>query len=470
MDEHARSRDMKIDKEFEARIPKLKPGELAALEASISAEGCRDPLVVWSRDGKDDVLVDGHNRKAICDRLGVQYKTTRMSFENRQAVIDWMLRHQLGRRNLSKEAAADLIGQVYNQRKMPHGRPEKSPQNEDFSGKTCQAVADELGVGRATVERAGAYASAIDRLTSLLGLMRDELRESEFIRDGETVRGRKLRMADVIDLGKRPGTYEAGKKAGKAYGLSDEDAAAVWKKLTNEGDSCTSVKAAIRELRNEKAARKVKTAKDELVEVRLGDFVEIAKDIPDGSVDIIITDPPYPHEFIGCWSQLSEVAARILKPHGLCIAYSGKLHLDQCMARMGEHLSFYWQIVFMQTVMPTIHPRRVNTKYKPILVFQNVPAGQKVQAHERYFIDVIEGEKVEKDAHEWQQSADGVEKLIDIFTNVNDLIFEPFSGGGTTALVARQMNRRCIACEIDKKAHEGSIARVFGATEATNGR
>lgn len=461
---------MKIDKEFQARIPKLKPGELAALEASITSEGCRDPLVVWSRDGKDDVLVDGHNRKAICERRGIKYRTTQMSFENRRAVIDWMLRHQLGRRNLSKEAAADLIGQVYNQRKRPHGRPEKSPQNEDFSEKTCQTVADELGVGRATVERDGAYAAAIDRLTSLLSVERDDIRDSEFIRDGETVKGRKLRMADVIELGKQPGTYETGKKAGKPYGMSDDDVVAVWQKLTDEGDSCTSVKAAVRELRNEKAARKVRAVKDELVEVRLGDFVEIANDIPDGSVDIIITDPPYPHEFIGCWSQLSEVAARILKPHGLCIAYSGKLHLDECMSRLGEHLSFYWQIVFMQTVMPTIHPRKVNTKYKPILVFQNVPEGEKVRAHDRYFIDVIEGEKVEKDAHEWQQSADGVEKLIDIFTNVNDLIFEPFSGGGTTPLVARHMQRRCIACEIDKKAHEGSVARVFGGKEAAHGR
>ena len=38
--------------------------------------------------------------------------------------------------------AADLIGEVYNQRKQPHGRPEKSSQSEDFSGKTCRAVAD----------------------------------------------------------------------------------------------------------------------------------------------------------------------------------------------------------------------------------------------------------------------------------------------------------------------------------------
>ena len=58
-----------------------------------------------------------------------------------------------GRRNLSKEAAADVIGQVYNGRKLANGRPGKLPQSEEVSGPTCQAVAAELGVGRATVQR-----------------------------------------------------------------------------------------------------------------------------------------------------------------------------------------------------------------------------------------------------------------------------------------------------------------------------
>ena len=78
-----------------------------------------------------------------------------------------------GRRNLSKEAAADLIGQVYNQRKQSPGGNRgnqyvANPQNEDLAGATCDAVASELGVGRATVERGGAYDTAIDRLTALL--------------------------------------------------------------------------------------------------------------------------------------------------------------------------------------------------------------------------------------------------------------------------------------------------------------
>lgn len=458
---------MKIDKEFQARIPRLKPSELASLEASIVAEGCREPLVVWSREGKDDVLVDGHNRLSICEEHGIPFKTHRMEFDSRADVVDWMLRHQLGRRNLSKEAAADVVGQVYNERKTVQGGDRQKPQNEVFDGNAAKAVAAELGVGRATVERSGAYAESIDRLTSVLGIARDDLRESEFIRDGEAVKGRKLRMADVVALGKHPGVYEKGKKKGKPYGCTDEEIVEVWKKLVDEGDACTSVKSALRDIKNEKASKAVRRQKCELVEVRHDDFVKGCESIPDGSVDIIITDPPYPHEFIGCWSSLSSVAARVLKPYGLCIAYSGKLHLDECMERLGENLTFYWQMVFLQTVTPTVHPRKVNTKYKPILIFQNVPAGGKVRAHDRYFVDVIEGKQVEKDAHEWQQSADGLEKIIDTFTGVGDLILEPFSGGGTTPLVARMMERRCIAFEIDDKAFKASVGRVFAEEAAT---
>jgi hypothetical protein len=39
-------------------------------------------------------------------------------------------------------------------------------------------------------------------------------------------------------------------------------------------------------------------------DLRFGDFMEVFKDIPDNSIDCIITDPPYPYEFIDCWSNL----------------------------------------------------------------------------------------------------------------------------------------------------------------------
>ena len=47
---------------------------------------------------------------------------------------------------------------------------------------------------------------------------------------------------------------------------------------------------------------KIKEGKNKKIDIdfRLGDFEEILSDIPDGSIDCIITDPPYPHQFIEC--------------------------------------------------------------------------------------------------------------------------------------------------------------------------
>ena len=46
-------------------------------------------------------------------------------------------------------------------------------------------------------------------------------------------------------------------------------------------------------------------------------------------------------------------------------------------------------------------------------------------------------------------------------TNVGDMILEPFCGSGTTPLVAKRLNRHCIAYEIDEGVHAAACERVF---------
>jgi N6-adenosine-specific RNA methylase IME4 len=84
-----------IDPEFKSLIPPLAPEELAQLEANILQDGCRDPLVVW-----DDILIDGHNRHAICTKRRVEFETVEMEFADRSHVKEWIIRNQFGRRNL----------------------------------------------------------------------------------------------------------------------------------------------------------------------------------------------------------------------------------------------------------------------------------------------------------------------------------------------------------------------------------
>jgi hypothetical protein len=93
--------NIQIDSEFQALIPPLSAEERAQLEANLLADGCRDPLVVWETSDGQNILIDGHNRYEICTRLGSSYEVEWMQFDSRSAVIEWIIKNQFGRRNLS---------------------------------------------------------------------------------------------------------------------------------------------------------------------------------------------------------------------------------------------------------------------------------------------------------------------------------------------------------------------------------
>jgi hypothetical protein len=88
---------IKINDELRAYIDPLTPDEYDALERSLLAEGCRDALVLWG-----DLLVDGHNRYAICTRHNLPFQTIQNErFTSIDDVHLWMIDNHLGRRSVS---------------------------------------------------------------------------------------------------------------------------------------------------------------------------------------------------------------------------------------------------------------------------------------------------------------------------------------------------------------------------------
>lgn len=88
---------IQINEELRTYIDPLSADEYAALERSLLAEGCRDALVLWG-----DVLVDGHNRYALCTKHRIEFKTTQNTrFKSMDDVRLWMIENHLGRRSVS---------------------------------------------------------------------------------------------------------------------------------------------------------------------------------------------------------------------------------------------------------------------------------------------------------------------------------------------------------------------------------
>lgn len=166
-----------IDNEFKKWLMPLRQEEYDLLEQSILNEGCRESLVVWG-----DILVDGHNRYHICSIHGVPFTTTSIEFSSREEALDWIIRNQMSRRNVTPEQRDYLMGKLYKENKKCHGENRytlKSTQNED-STKTSTKIADQFKVGRATVERAERFTDAVDKIASTCG---DSIKKHILTRD-----------------------------------------------------------------------------------------------------------------------------------------------------------------------------------------------------------------------------------------------------------------------------------------------
>ena len=95
--------DLTVDPEFRDLIPPLNEEDLKLLEESLVADGCESPLIVWN-----GVIIDGHNRYAICRKHDVPFSIQEKNFDTWEEVMLWMLRNQLGRRNLNSYQRSEL--------------------------------------------------------------------------------------------------------------------------------------------------------------------------------------------------------------------------------------------------------------------------------------------------------------------------------------------------------------------------
>ena len=178
------------------------------------------------------------------------------------------------------------------------------------------------------------------------------------------------------------------------------------------------------------------------------DIRDMLREIEENSVDLILTDPPYPREFIECWSWLSEFGSKVLKNGKFCFAYSGQLNLPDVYKRMSENMKYVWQIALLHSgCSQAVHPSHFRCGYKPILVY----CKQKADFPDcGYFRDTIQGSGRAKSNQPWEQSSNELIKIILHYTKIGDLIIDPFCGSGTTAIACHQTGRKFLCFDKDE--------------------
>lgn len=197
-----------------------------------------------------------------------------------------------------------------------------------------------------------------------------------------------------------------------------------------------------------------KTDRYTLIHAAIADLT--AGQVADASVDWIITDPPYPKEFLPVYSELAVFARRVLKDGGSLICMIGQSYLPQIVNALASELNYHWVSAYMTPGAATpIYDRKINTNWKPLLWFTK---GKSV-ANE-WTQDVFRSEKSDKDHHHWGQSESGMADIIGRLTRVGDVICDPFFGGGTTGVVAVQLNRLFIGVDSAMECIDTALQRL----------
>ncbi|WP_044205553.1 ParB N-terminal domain-containing protein [Flammeovirga sp. OC4] len=149
--------------ELKKWIRPLTDSERNTLEESIKNEGVRDPLTFFYLDNGQKVLLDGHNRYEICQSLGGEEN----GYEFEEVIVDinniddaklWMIKNQVGKRNLSKREMSYYRGHHYLTHKGKQG--EKTG-----DGKLYNLLAEEYNVGKNTILRDAKTAEVLDQVS-----------------------------------------------------------------------------------------------------------------------------------------------------------------------------------------------------------------------------------------------------------------------------------------------------------------
>lgn len=224
----------------------------------------------------------------------------------------------------------------------------------------------------------------------------------------------------------------------------------------------------------------------ELNRIILGDCLEKLKELPDESVDLVITDPPYGLNFRSAWPSEGRKKDFIRndKPQDL-VPLINKV-IPELLRVLKKDSEIYWFcgggggspiLAWAWLAFKELEPA---IKVKNLLVWDKMSVGlgwdwrfqyetcfqlvkgKGIKNNDKSASNVIRARKIIPRAgeHPTPKSEEVIWEIMKRKSKSGDIILDPFLGGGTTAVVCKKNDRNYIGVEIEPKYYELSQARL----------
>ncbi|MDP1729144.1 MAG: DNA methyltransferase [archaeon] len=190
-------------------------------------------------------------------------------------------------------------------------------------------------------------------------------------------------------------------------------------------------------------------------EVIQGDCIEVMKKIPDKSIDMVLTDPPYgigiaDWDKIDYYDFLFTESMRVLKDGCYAFIFSSKKNLKRPVFR---HDIFAVVKNFAQYRQ---HLGMIDGWY-PIIYFVKGKPRKDITQKRNWFLLNTANTSRNKDnpktnnTHETPKNYDLIKHLVENYSKEGDIILDPFAGSGTTGVACKNLNRNFILIEKEQE-------------------
>lgn len=226
-----------------------------------------------------------------------------------------------------------------------------------------------------------------------------------------------------------------------------------------------------------------------------GDGVEGASNLPDRSIDLLLTDPPYgisrrytsesqvprrlrkngtdfimPKGFFGEWDRKVDPEAWtevvLPKVNGWAVIFCAQ-------AQIGEYSEILKSQKFVAVgtlVWQKTNPVPFNHKFKPVNAWEALVVGKrpgtKFHGNMVHNVFLCKSPSPQQRIHPTQKPLPLVKEFVDLFSYPGELVFDPFAGSATTMIAALQTGRRALAYEKDPKIFQLARERILESIDA----
>ena len=226
-----------------------------------------------------------------------------------------------------------------------------------------------------------------------------------------------------------------------------------------------------------------------LNKITVGDCLVVLKDLPDESIDMILTDPPYGIDYSRRVKQEEHIAndefdawkdlmikvlpefRRVMKPTACCLCFCGGA------GGLVTALLTLEAIKYFHLIETLIWVKGIGLGYKYRHAYENILLLTKDRKEFNFYdttgacsnVIRVSRDKVEDGDHPTPKPVKLLEGLMKNHTKEGDVVLDPFLGGGSTAVAAVRLKRQFIGVELNPKYAELAAKRVDKALKKVEG-